>query len=60
MAILTHIPERGAAEARRAHNPEDAGSKPAVAIIDTFFLSLLRVTLSLGDGESGNGHVAVQ
>ena len=29
--------QRGAAEARRAHNPEDTGSKPVVAI----FLLLL-------------------
>jgi hypothetical protein len=30
--------QRGAAEARRAHNPEDTGSKPVVAIFLIFSL----------------------
>ena len=34
----TEVKQRGAAEARRAHNPEDAGSKPAVA---KFFFDFL-------------------
>ena len=28
---LNKLEQRGAAEARRAHNPEDPGSKPGVA-----------------------------
>ena len=39
----------GAAEARRAHNPEDTGSKPVSAIESLSFLSFL-VTSSWVDG----------
>ena len=38
-----HIQQHGAAEARRAHNPEDVGSKPTVATFCFLVIGFLRL-----------------